>query len=158
MIFLKILITVIVIAGVGVLAVFQLRRVQEVAILPGGMTFFSSKTKMYVSGILSVLTFIASIVAIWLWIGYLIFTFVGVTLILMELAISCYCALSDKVLFVMQHMPLKEIRSISTKDKGKGYQVEFDFNGVIFKHNFNIEGYEYIKAAKRNRKALSEGK
>ena len=158
MIFLKILLTLVLIAAVGALCIFQLRKVQEVAIQPGGMTFFSSKVKMYVSGILAALAFISSIVSVWLWVGYLIFISIGLTLVLMELAISCYCALSDKTLFVMQTMPLKEIRSIHPKEKGKGYQVEFDFNGVCFKHNFNVEGYEYIKQARRNRKALTEGK
>lgn len=158
MILAKIAITIGILGGFALLTYYQIRKVQEIAIQPGGMTFYSSKVKMIICAVFCLLCVAGAITTTWLWITYLIFVCIGVGLVLLELAIACYCALSDKNLFVMQAMPLKEIRSIHGTEKGKGYQVEFDFNGVMFRQFFTVDGYEYIKQAKRNRKALSESK
>jgi len=154
--FVKILVTVGLLVGMAVLATFQLRKVQEVASRDNGLMFISKKSKLYIALGFAVIFYICCFVSTWIGQSYLVFFSIGFTLIAFEVAMTCVCALNDKVLFVMQEMPLKFIREIRSTPKGRGYQVSINFNGQALKQGFSLEGYEYIKVVKQARRELSE--
>lgn len=153
--FVKILITVGLLVGMGALAGFQIRKVQEVASRDNGLIFISKKSKFYAAIVFSVIFYACCFVATWIGESYLIFFSIGFTLIAFEIVMTCVCALNDKALFIMQEMPLKFIREIRSTEKGRGYQVSINFNGQVLKQGFSLEGYEYIKVVKQARRDLA---
>lgn len=152
----KIIISILLPVVFAALGIFQIKKAEEIAVVNNGKTFISSKSKMIVCAVITLIGIGLAYYMCWTDVYSLTAAAFGFALLPFEVGIACYCAVNDKMLYVMQPMIIKSIMAIEPVEKKNGYKVYFRYDGKEFSHFFTHESFKEIKNVMKLRQELSK--